>query len=224
MFHLNEDFTNTTVKVLDGNVEVELVDQENAPRVPLKAGESYKLPPGQFHNIHTLGNDPSCYVYIFVNSTYKHELETFDKLKPAWEKLSLEERDSYKPSEDEAYYWNLFLTTVNVQKDQNELVKNAYRLDKALRFIEKKLLLVYRSYLLSKYALSDLFLGKKVEWSDYTELSRPHVFPSNWFSNKFLADRRDKRWENFITTKSTPPQATENDIEEAPITEIVEER
>ena len=33
------------------------------------------MPPGEFHNIHTISDEPSCYMYIFVNETARQYIQ-----------------------------------------------------------------------------------------------------------------------------------------------------
>merc|ERR1711972_1132532 len=72
---LNTDLGNTTVEVLDGDIEVELVDQEGAKHA-LTVGEKMKLPADEFHNVHVVGENPACYMYIYENTTHKEFVET----------------------------------------------------------------------------------------------------------------------------------------------------
>ncbi|XP_022081275.1 vitamin K-dependent gamma-carboxylase-like [Acanthaster planci] len=64
---VSEDFTNTTLEVLKGEVIVELLDK--IKNVTLKEGEKMQVPAGKFHNVYTISTTPSCYMYTFVNET-----------------------------------------------------------------------------------------------------------------------------------------------------------
>lgn len=40
------------------------------------------MPPGQFHKVHTVSEEPSCYMYIYINTTYveiMEKVETVEK-------------------------------------------------------------------------------------------------------------------------------------------------
>lgn len=40
------------------------------------------MPPGQFHKVHTVSGEPSCYMYIYINTTYveiMEKVETVEK-------------------------------------------------------------------------------------------------------------------------------------------------
>lgn len=36
------------------------------------------MPPGQFHKVHTVSEEPSCYMYIYINTTYVEIMEKVD--------------------------------------------------------------------------------------------------------------------------------------------------
>lgn len=41
-----------------------------------------QVPPGQFHKVHTVSEEPSCYMYIYINTTYveiMEKVETVEK-------------------------------------------------------------------------------------------------------------------------------------------------
>ncbi|XP_068277679.1 vitamin K-dependent gamma-carboxylase [Nyctibius grandis] len=64
---VSEDLGNTSVRVLRGEVLVELVEQQQ--NRSLREGEGMQLPPGQYHKVHTVSPEPSCYMYVYVNTT-----------------------------------------------------------------------------------------------------------------------------------------------------------
>ncbi|XP_053944749.1 vitamin K-dependent gamma-carboxylase, partial [Cuculus canorus] len=64
---VSEDLGNTSLQVLRGEVLVELVEQHR--NLSLREGEGMQLPPGQYHKVHTVSPEPSCYSYVFVNTT-----------------------------------------------------------------------------------------------------------------------------------------------------------
>ena len=46
----------------------------------------FQLPPGEYHDVHTVTDEPSCYMYIFVNTTeteLQKNLTAYNKLKEA---------------------------------------------------------------------------------------------------------------------------------------------
>lgn len=57
----------TSLQVLNGEIIVEIpVEKKN---ISLTVGQSLKLSAGEFHNVHTVSKTPSCYMYVFVNTT-----------------------------------------------------------------------------------------------------------------------------------------------------------
>ncbi|XP_074708126.1 vitamin K-dependent gamma-carboxylase isoform X2 [Strix uralensis] len=64
---VSEDLGNTSLRVLRGEVLVELVEQHR--NHSLREGEGMQLPAGQYHKVHTVSAEPSCYMYLYVNTT-----------------------------------------------------------------------------------------------------------------------------------------------------------
>ncbi|NWW69594.1 VKGC carboxylase, partial [Climacteris rufus] len=64
---VSEDLGNTSLRVLRGQVLVELVEQQR--NHSLQEGEGMQLPAGQYHKVHTVSPEPSCYMYLYVNTT-----------------------------------------------------------------------------------------------------------------------------------------------------------
>ncbi|NXW25861.1 VKGC carboxylase, partial [Circaetus pectoralis] len=64
---VSEDLGNTSLRVLRGEVLVELVEQHQ--NRSLREGEGMQLPAGQYHKVHTVSLEPSCYMYLYVNTT-----------------------------------------------------------------------------------------------------------------------------------------------------------
>ncbi|XP_054254557.1 vitamin K-dependent gamma-carboxylase [Indicator indicator] len=64
---VSEDLGNTSLKVLRGEVLVELVEQGR--NHSLREGQGMQLPAGQYHKVHTVSEQPSCYMYLYVNTT-----------------------------------------------------------------------------------------------------------------------------------------------------------
>uniref|UniRef100_A0A8C3LCC0 Vitamin K-dependent gamma-carboxylase n=1 Tax=Chrysolophus pictus TaxID=9089 RepID=A0A8C3LCC0_CHRPC len=64
---VSEDLGNTSVRVLQGQVLLELVEQQR--NHSLQQGDSMQLPAGQYHKVHTVSARPSCFMYTYVNTT-----------------------------------------------------------------------------------------------------------------------------------------------------------
>ncbi|KAJ8318860.1 hypothetical protein KUTeg_003951 [Tegillarca granosa] len=74
--YIQSDLTNTTITVLQGDVVVEIESEKK--NYSLKSGDKMQLPYDAFHNVYTVGDHPSCYMYIYINTT---EVELSKKLK-----------------------------------------------------------------------------------------------------------------------------------------------
>ncbi|KAK3590843.1 hypothetical protein CHS0354_024581 [Potamilus streckersoni] len=59
------DLKNTSITLLKGEVTVEI----QGHNFTLKEGDKMQLPFDEFHIVHTVSTEPSCYMYIFVNTT-----------------------------------------------------------------------------------------------------------------------------------------------------------
>ncbi|XP_040394356.1 vitamin K-dependent gamma-carboxylase isoform X1 [Cygnus olor] len=64
---VSDDLGNTSLRVLRGEVLVELVEQRR--NHSLQEGEGLQVPPGEYHKVHTVSPEPSCYMYTYVNTT-----------------------------------------------------------------------------------------------------------------------------------------------------------
>ncbi|XP_017600177.1 PREDICTED: vitamin K-dependent gamma-carboxylase [Corvus brachyrhynchos] len=64
---VSEDLGNTSLRVLRGKVLVELVEQQQ--NHCLQEGEGMQVRLGEYHKVHTVSPEPSCYMYLYVNTT-----------------------------------------------------------------------------------------------------------------------------------------------------------
>ncbi|KAK3590837.1 hypothetical protein CHS0354_024575 [Potamilus streckersoni] len=62
---VHEDFTNTSITVLQGAVKVYTAEKNTT----LTEGNRVQLPFNKFHVVQTISDEPSCYMYIYVNTT-----------------------------------------------------------------------------------------------------------------------------------------------------------
>ncbi|XP_017266135.1 vitamin K-dependent gamma-carboxylase [Kryptolebias marmoratus] len=81
---VSEDLGNTSVHVLQGQVNVEIVEEKK--NYTLQPGEKTKVPAGAYHKVYTVSEGPSCYMYVYVNTTEAALQQNFTKL------LELQER------------------------------------------------------------------------------------------------------------------------------------
>nr|XP_040054297.1 vitamin K-dependent gamma-carboxylase isoform X2 [Gasterosteus aculeatus aculeatus] len=75
---VSEDLGNTSISVLQGKVNVEIVEEKK--NYTLQPGEQIKVPAGAYHKVYTVSEHPSCYMYIYVNTTEAALQENFTKL------------------------------------------------------------------------------------------------------------------------------------------------
>ncbi|NWI05457.1 VKGC carboxylase, partial [Tichodroma muraria] len=82
---VSEDLGNTSLRVLRGQVLVELVEQQQ--NHSLQEGEGMQLPAGQYHKVHTVSPEPSCYMYLYVNTTALELERNLTRLRELWERV-----------------------------------------------------------------------------------------------------------------------------------------
>lgn len=75
---VSEDLGNTSIHVLQGQVSVEIVEEKK--NHTLQPGEQIQVPAGAYHKVFTVSDGPSCYMYIYVNTTEAALQENFTKL------------------------------------------------------------------------------------------------------------------------------------------------
>ncbi|XP_062583429.1 vitamin K-dependent gamma-carboxylase-like [Saccostrea cucullata] len=75
---IQEDLGNTSITLLSGSVIVEFVDKKK--NFSLSVGDKIQVPPGKFHKVYTVSEEPSCYMYIYVNTTHVEIIEKVEKV------------------------------------------------------------------------------------------------------------------------------------------------
>merc|ERR1712001_138494 len=79
-----------------------------------------------------------------------------------------------------------------------EREEESFTSDRWLRIVEKKACLFKRSYLLSKFALGEVFFDWRPEFDEHMKLDAPNfLFPDTWYRNKQYAASRQQRREKF---------------------------
>ncbi|CAL1530882.1 unnamed protein product [Lymnaea stagnalis] len=137
--YVQPDFKNTTLSVLDGKVIVELLDQKR--NITLNANESLQIPAGTFHNIYTVSETPSCYMYLFVNTTEAELNRKYQKFEQEIEQGASVNETLQKYSKDpDLHYYQKRLT---FKQNHNETVTNF--MEKIKAFLKKKYSLIRRS-------------------------------------------------------------------------------
>ncbi|TRY68026.1 hypothetical protein DNTS_003618 [Danionella cerebrum] len=169
---VSEDLGNTSVQVLQGLVKVEVVDENK--NYSLQPGEKMQLPAGAYHKVYTVSEGPSCYMYIYVNTTEAELQKSFTKLSELQEKVRNGTETEPLPPElqplitglsDQDAENSVIDPVVRVflkrQKRMQEVKKRreASALERFQRFASKKYYSIRRGLLMTSIALRNLAVG-----------------------------------------------------------------
>lgn len=66
--YISSDFVNTTLKVLKGWIKIEI---EGLSTRIMSSGDQMTIPSESFHKITAFKSEPTCYMFIFDNSTHR---------------------------------------------------------------------------------------------------------------------------------------------------------
>ncbi|XP_051786426.1 vitamin K-dependent gamma-carboxylase [Erpetoichthys calabaricus] len=166
---VSEDLGNTSLHVLQGEVNVEIVMEKK--NYTLKKDEKMQLPAGEYHKVYTISQEPSCYMYIYVNTT---DVAVEKKVAKLFE-LQEQVRNGTETEPIPPELQNILNGTngdINVtdpilrvflrrQRRMEEVQKrrNATILEKLYRFSIKKYYLFRRSFLMTAIAMRNLVFG-----------------------------------------------------------------
>uniref|UniRef100_A0A671RPQ6 Vitamin K-dependent gamma-carboxylase n=1 Tax=Sinocyclocheilus anshuiensis TaxID=1608454 RepID=A0A671RPQ6_9TELE len=170
--YVSEDLGNTSVQVLVGQVNVEMMDEKK--NYSLQPGEKMQIPAGAYHKVYTVSEGPSCYMYIYVNTTEAELQKNFTKLSELQEKVrngteteplppelqplitGLDDQDSDNSVIDPVV--RLFLKR---QERMQEVKKRreASLIERFQRFASKKYYSIRRGFLMTAIALRNLAVG-----------------------------------------------------------------
>lgn len=69
--YLSTELRNVTLTILNGDViyEVDDTDSKQTRAMKLSKDFSYEITTGMFHRVHTIGLNPSLYMYTYINQT-----------------------------------------------------------------------------------------------------------------------------------------------------------
>ncbi|XP_041280593.1 vitamin K-dependent gamma-carboxylase isoform X2 [Onychostruthus taczanowskii] len=165
---VSEDLGNTSLRVLRGQVLVELVEQQQ--NHSLQEGQAMQLPAGQYHKVHTVSPEPSCYMYLYVNTTALELEQKLTRLRELRERVRNGTEQSPLPPELRPLLGeplpagapldplvSLFLRREQRQQRRERQSSPAQRLR---RFLRRKFFLFRRSALMTLIALRNLALGR----------------------------------------------------------------
>ncbi|KAM4677468.1 vitamin K-dependent gamma-carboxylase [Discoglossus pictus] len=165
---VSEDLGNTSIHILQGVVNVEIVKESR--NITLKVGDRMQLPAGEYHKVYTVSSGPSCYMYLYVNTTAVALEQNLTRLQELKEKVENGSETSLPPElqpilsgtvDDINITDPLVLTYLRRQKRvaEAERRRNATLLQRFERFCNKKYYLLRRSFLMTTIALRNLVLG-----------------------------------------------------------------
>ncbi|XP_030598408.1 vitamin K-dependent gamma-carboxylase [Archocentrus centrarchus] len=193
---VSEDLGNTSIHVLQGQVNVEIVEEKK--NYTLQLGEHIKVPAGAYHKVYTVSEDPSCYMYIYVNTTEAALQENFTKLHEIQERVRNGTETEPLPPElqpliaaddDEGAEVNatdpivrLFLKRQRRMKEVKKR-REAGMLERLQRFAVKKYYTIRRGFLMTAIALRNLAVGlppleQLTREVAYANMKEPETEPS----------------------------------------------
>ncbi|KAM4747726.1 vitamin K-dependent gamma-carboxylase [Rhinophrynus dorsalis] len=167
---VSEDLGNTSIQILQGEVNVEIVKE--GKNTTLREGERMQLPAGEYHKVFTVSPGPSCYMYLYVNTTAVTLEQNLTRLRELKEKVENGSETSQLPPELQPILSGtvedinatdpLVLTYLRRQKrvEEAERRRNATLVQRFERFCNKKYYVLRRSFLMSTIALRNLILGR----------------------------------------------------------------
>ncbi|XP_053573784.1 vitamin K-dependent gamma-carboxylase isoform X2 [Bombina bombina] len=167
---VSEDLGNTSIHILQGEVNVEIVKE--AKNFSLKEGDHMQLPAGEYHKVFTVSSSPSCYMYLYVNTTAVTLEQNLTRLQELKEKVENGTETSPLPLElqplisgnvDDLNITDpLVITYLRRQKRvaEAERRRNATIIQRLEHFCLKKYYLLRRSFLMTTISLRNLILGR----------------------------------------------------------------
>ncbi|KAM6902530.1 vitamin K-dependent gamma-carboxylase [Xenentodon cancila] len=169
---VSEDLGNTSIHVLQGHVNVEVVEEKK--NYTLQPGEQIKVPAGAYHKVYTVSDVPSCYMYVYVNTTEAALLENFTKLLELQERVRNGTETEPLPPElqplmaaddDEGAEVSATDPIVRLFLKRQRRIKEVKKrreagvLERLERFAVKKYYTIRRGFLMTAIALRNLAVG-----------------------------------------------------------------
>ncbi|XP_061886908.1 vitamin K-dependent gamma-carboxylase [Entelurus aequoreus] len=169
---VSEDLGNTSIHLLQGSVKVEVVEEKK--NYTMQAGEKMTVPAGAYHRVYTVSQGPSCYMYVYVNTTEAALQQNFTKLLDLQERIRngteteplppelqpLLSADNEDGSEVDATdpVVKLFLKRQRRLKEVKRR-REAGVLERLQRFAVKKYYSIRRGFLMTAIAMRNLAVG-----------------------------------------------------------------
>lgn len=161
--YIQEDLGDTSITVLKGQVIVELVNLHK--NVTLNETNTLQVPAGQFHNVHTVSNTPSCYMYKFVNTTdvkLRHTIKMYKQIL----------NGTFTGSDSEAQYIktnvetgpkNLVYKQLLDEHEKSKMKQHLTFIDTSLQFLSYKYMLLQRSMKYMVGAIKSILTGESFD-------------------------------------------------------------
>ncbi|KAK7895714.1 hypothetical protein WMY93_021039 [Mugilogobius chulae] len=152
---VSEDLGNTSIQVLQGEINVEIVEEKK--NYTLKTGEQTQVPAGAYHKVYTVSDGPSCYMYVYVNTTEAALQENFTKLLEIQERVRNGTETEPLPPELQP----LIAADEGSEVNATDPVKRreAGVLERFDRFLTKKYYTIRRGFLMTAIAMRNLAVG-----------------------------------------------------------------
>ncbi|XP_065254811.1 vitamin K-dependent gamma-carboxylase [Emys orbicularis] len=167
---VSEDLGNTSLQLLKGEVMVEIIKEQR--NYTLQEGDRMQLPPGEYHKVHTVSPEPSCYMYVYVNTTDVALERNLTQLQELRDKVQNGSETEPLPPElqpildgalgDAMQTDPVVQAFVRRQQRLEELQRrrNATLGERLQRFAARKYFLFRRSFLMTWISLRNLALGR----------------------------------------------------------------
>ncbi|XP_077441759.1 vitamin K-dependent gamma-carboxylase [Vanacampus margaritifer] len=169
---VSEDLGNTSIHLLQGSLNVEILEEKK--NYSLQAGENIQVPAGAYHRVYTVSEEPSCYMYIYVNTTEAALQQNFTKLLDLQERIrngteteplppelqpimSTDDEDGAEVNATDPVV-RLFLKRQRRIKEVKKR-RQAGVLERLERFSVKKYYAIRRGFLMTAIAMRNLVVG-----------------------------------------------------------------
>ncbi|XP_043392183.1 vitamin K-dependent gamma-carboxylase isoform X1 [Chelonia mydas] len=167
---VSEDLGNTSLQLLKGEVVVEIVKEQR--NYTLQEGDRMQLPPGEYHKVHTVSPEPSCYMYVYVNTTDVALERNLTELQELRDKVQNGSETEPLPPELQPILDGALGDTMQPDPVVQAFVRRQQRLEelqrrrnatlgaRLQRFAARKYFLFRRSFLMTWISLRNLALGR----------------------------------------------------------------
>ncbi|CAL8277732.1 unnamed protein product [Merluccius merluccius] len=172
---VSKDLGNTSVQVLQGRLNVEITEENK--NYTLEPGQQMKLPHDAYHKVYTVSEGPSCYMYVYVNTTEAALQQNFTRLLEIQERIRNGTETEPLPPElqpliaadgsegSEGSEVNATDPVVQLFLRRQQRIKEvkkrreANALERLHRFTIKKYYMLRRGFLMTAIALRNLAFG-----------------------------------------------------------------